>query len=373
MKAVVLVGGEGTRLRPLTLTRPKQMLPVVEQPMIERVIAHLVSYGIDEVVLSLGYRPDAFMSAYPGGQVAGACLSYAVEPEPLDTAGAVRFAVMSTGIDSTFVVVNGDILTDLDIGALIDFHRLRRAEATISLIPVDDPSRFGVVPTDDAGRVIAFVEKPPRGQAPTNLVNAGSYVMEPSVVERVPGDRRCSVERETFPAMVTDGSLYALRSNAYWLDTGTPEAYLKAHRDLLDGTRLAGDVAVGTGEEVPPAPGAYQMGRGVWALGRSQIEGEVLPFSLVGARAVVQSGARVSGSVVGSGALVATGAVVADSVLLPGSRVLEGSQVRGSILGQDAQVGPGCVVGGLSIIGDEVVVGEGSFLDGARIPGSAPS
>ena len=233
MKAVVLVGGEGTRLRPLTLSAPKQMLPIVGVPMIERVLGHLAAHGIDEAVLSLGYLPDAFLDAYPDGQAAGVRLSYAVEPEPLDTAGAVRFAATFAGIDETFVVVNGDVLTDIDLTALVAFHRERGAEGTIALHPVADPSAFGVVPTDDDGRVTAFVEKPPRDEAPTNLINAGTYVLEPSVLARIPEGGRVSIERETFPAMVRDGGLYARSDDAYWLDTGTPAAYLQAHFDFL--------------------------------------------------------------------------------------------------------------------------------------------
>ena len=209
MRAVVLVGGEGTRLRPLTLTSPKQMLPVVGVPMIERVLGHLASHGIDEAVLSLGYLPNAFMQAYPDGAAAGVRLIYAVEPEPLDTAGALRFAAKFGGITETFVVVNGDVLTDLDLTGLVAFHRKRGAEGTIALHPVDDPSSFGVVPTDANGRVTAFVEKPPRDEAPTNEINAGTYVLEASVLDRIPEGGRVSIERETFPAMVRDGSLFA--------------------------------------------------------------------------------------------------------------------------------------------------------------------
>ena len=196
---MVLVGGEGTRLRPLTLTTPKQMLPVGGRPMIERVLGHLARHGIDEVVLSLGYRPDAFLDAYPDGRCAGVELIYAVEATPLDTAGAIRFAARFAGIDETFVVVNGDVLTGARRDGLVAFHRERGAEATMALTPVEDPSAFGVVPTDEEGRVMAFIEKPPPGEAPTNLINAGTYVLEPSVLARIPEGRRVSIERETFP------------------------------------------------------------------------------------------------------------------------------------------------------------------------------
>ena len=187
MKAVVLVGGEGTRLRPLTFTTPKQMLPVAGRPMIERVLAHLAAHGVDEAVLSLGYRPDAFMRAYPEGTAAGVKLVYAVEEQPLDTAGAIRFAAYEAGLVETFVVVNGDVLTELDVSALVQQHHETAAQATIALTPVEDPSAFGVVPTDETGRVTAFIEKPAPGEAPTNLINAGTYVFEPTVLDRIPG------------------------------------------------------------------------------------------------------------------------------------------------------------------------------------------
>ena len=205
--------------------------------MIEHVVAHLAEHGVDDAVLSLGYRPDAFIEAYPSGICAGVALHYAVEPEPLDTAGAIRFAAIDAGIDDTFVVLNGDVLTDFDLGKLLSRHAEASAEGTIHLTPVDDPSRYGVVPTDCEGRVEAFIEKPPRESAPSRWINAGSYVLEPSVIARIPGGRRVSIERETFPAMVADGSLYAVESDEYWIDAGTPATYLQAQLDLIDGCR----------------------------------------------------------------------------------------------------------------------------------------
>jgi mannose-1-phosphate guanylyltransferase len=360
VKAVVLVGGEGTRLRPLTLTAPKQMLPIVEQAMIERVIGHLAVHGIDHAVLSLGYRPDAFINAYPGGSIAGVGLTYAVEPSPLDTAGAIRFAARHAGIDDTFVVVNGDVLTDADLSALVEFHRARGAEATIGLTPVDDPSAFGVVPTDSDGRVRAFIEKPPRDEAPTNLINAGSYVLEASVLDRIPEGRRVSVERETFPALVEAGTLYALGSEAYWLDTGTPDAYLRAHRDLILGRRAG-----------PPAPGAEldpSIGKGVWRIGQVSVHGASVSDSLLGTDASVADGATVDGSVLGAGSVVEDGASVTGSVLLPGARVAARATVEGSIIGPDAIVGQRCVIHGISVIGAGTVTASGTVIDGERVP-----
>lgn len=285
MKAVVLVGGEGTRLRPLTYKTPKQLLPVALVPMIERVVAHLADHGIDHVVLSMGYQPDTFHAAYPDGQCAGVSLTYAVEPEPLGTAGGIGFAARFDGIDDTFLVVNGDVLTDLDIGRLVAFHRDRGGQATISLTPVDDPSAFGVVPTFADGGVEAFVEKPPRDEAPTNLINAGTYVLEPSVLTLIPEGRAVSIERETFPSLVSCAALFALASDGYWVDAGTPATYLQANLDLRGTPVLVGNDAV-----IDPTA--------------------TVSDSVIGPDARVGAGARVSASVVLAGAEVPAGAVL---------------------------------------------------------------
>ncbi|HUR17722.1 MAG TPA: NDP-sugar synthase [Acidimicrobiales bacterium] len=356
MKAVVLVGGEGTRLRPLTFTTPKQLLPVAEMTMIERVVGHLAFHGVDDVVLSMGYRPDAFLSMFPDNRCAGVPLRYAVEPTPLDTAGAIRFAADDAGIDSTFLVVNGDVLTAMDLTALMKFHRLNRGEATISLVPAADPSRFGVVPTDADGRVTAFIEKPPADEAPTNLVNAGTYVIEPAVLRRIPTDRRVSIERETFPQLVTDGSLFALGSTSYWIDAGTPAEYLRANLDLVAGVWGAS-----------PASGARSVGEGAWHLGRPVVDADSTPGSLIGDAAFVGRKSEVRDSVIGAGARVED-ALVSGSVVLPGAVVHRDAEVTGSILGAGAVVGRGAVVSGLAVVGDGVRVQAGVHLDGVRMP-----
>jgi mannose-1-phosphate guanylyltransferase len=335
VRAVVLVGGFGTRLRPLTLTTPKQLLPVAGRPMIEDVLGHLAEHGVDEVVLSLGYRPDAFLDAYPDATCAGVRLVYAVEPEPLDTAGAIAFAAGEDGIAERFLVVNGDVLTDFDISALVAFHERAGAEGTIYLTRVDDPSQFGVVPTDDDGRVQAFVEKPPRDEAPTDLINAGYYVLEASVLERIPKGRRVNIERETFPAMVDDGVLFARADDAYWLDVGTPERLLQASLDVLDGHRA-----------------------GI----------EVMDRPLLCGNARVDDGAQVSRSVLGDGCHVRAGAVVEDSVLLPGVVVEAGATVRRSVVGASAVVSAGSSVLDLSVLGDCVRTEPGATLAGVRLP-----
>ncbi|HTT87616.1 MAG TPA: NDP-sugar synthase [Acidimicrobiales bacterium] len=357
MKAVVLLGGEGTRLRPLTYTTPKQLLPVVEVALLERVLDHLAAGGVDEAILSLGYRPDAFSAAYPDGVASGIKLTYVVEDSPLDTAGAIRFAARSAGVEDTFVAVNGDVLTDLDVAALVATHRRRRALATVHLTAVDDPSRFGVVEIDEDGRVLAFVEKPPPGEAPSNLINAGTYVLEPEVLGAIPGDRPVSIERETFPALVPTGRVHAVPTDDYWLDAGTPAAYLRAHADLLDGTRPGA-----------PAPGARCASAGVWVLGSPRVEGEVRPYSLIGDAAAVSEGAVVESSVVGAGGRVDGGAVVRGSVLLPGAHVRAGATVTASVLGRGAVVGEEGEVCALSVVGDGEVLGRGVRLRAARVP-----
>ena len=312
MRAVVLVGGFGTRLRPLTLTTPKPMLPVGHVPIIERLVDNLARGGVTEVTLALGFKPEPFVEAFPSGDCNGVRLHYAVEPEPRDTAGAIKFAAEFSGIDDTFVVANGDVLTDLDIAALVDFHRRQSAEATIHLIGVDDPSAFGVVATDADGRVERFVEKPAPGTAPSNQINGGTYVLEPSVLERIPTGQKVSIERATFPKVVAGGRLFAMATDDYWLDAGSPALYLQANLDLLDGTRgLHGCDGIHSGARVDPTATVRR--------------------SIVGDGAVVGAGADITDSVLLAGAVVQDGAVVTNSVVM--GTIGSDAVVTGAVLG----------------------------------------
>jgi mannose-1-phosphate guanylyltransferase len=334
MIAIVLAGGEGTRLRPLTWTTPKPLLPIVNRPFLEHHQSWLAGHGVTEVVLSLGYRSDAFA----GRSFSDLPLLVAAEPEPLGTAGAIRFAAEAGGVTNRFLVCNGDVLTDLDVSALVRFHEERDAEATIALTRVDDPSAFGVVPTDEDGRVLRFVEKPPPGEAPTDWINAGTYVLEPSVLDDIPAGRAVSIERETFPGLLArKGRLYALPSPAYWLDIGTPAKYLEANTDRLE-----------------------RSGAG----------------SLIGPGAAVAPGAAVDGSVLGAGVVVEAGAKVLRSVLFDGARIGAGAEVTDSVVASGAVVEAGAAVSGVSIVGPGAVVAPGERLAGARVdapgtPGSA--
>ena len=319
MRAVVLVGGFGTRLQPLTLSIPKPMLPVGHVPIIERLVAHLGRSGISDVTFALGFKPEPFIEAFPTGECAGVVLHYAVEPSPLDTAGALRFAAEAAGIDDTFVVVNGDVLTDLDVAQLVRFHRDRGAEATLHLIPVTDPSSYGVVGLDADGRVEQFVEKPAPGTAPSNLVNAGTYILEPSVLQRIPSGERVSIERTTFPAVADARGLFGLATDDYWIDTGQPEFYLQANLDVLSGMRR-NDSAVSVHEAA------------------NVHETAVIDDALIGAGARVGKHAVVRRSVVLPGAEIDNGASVTESMVM--GRVGAGAVVHGCVIGATGEVAP---------------------------------
>ena len=372
MKAVVLVGGEGTRLRPLTYTTPKPLLPIANQPFLERQLSWLAEYGVTEVVLPLGYLPDAFESHFPSGGFScpggDLVLRYAVEDHPLGTAGAIRFAAEALGdLDERIVVCNGDVLTTLDLGALVQVHDERGAEATIALTQVVDPSAFGVVPTRDDGEVIAFVEKPPPGKAPTNWINAGTYVLEPSVLARIPERLAVSIERETFPRMLEEPRrLYAKADDAYWIDIGTPEKYLQAHTDVLDGALSRAGAHEASG---PPVAGARELSPGVWVQGEVTIDDAAVVEgpALLGDGVHLAAGSRVVGSVLGDGARVAHGGRVVRSVLHRDAVLDDDAEVIDSVLGAGAHLGAGSIASLHTVVGAGGELAAGAHASGARI------
>ncbi|HEY7438738.1 MAG TPA: NDP-sugar synthase [Acidimicrobiia bacterium] len=329
MKAIVLVGGAGTRLRPLTYATPKPLLPIANVAFLERQLGWLATHGVDEAVLSLGYLPERFTEHFPDDRFGDVKLRFVVEHEPLGTAGGIRFA--AEGISERVVVCNGDVLTDLDLTALLRFHEERGAEATITLSRVEDPSAFGVVPTRSDGEVIAFVEKPSRDQAPTHWINAGTYVLEPSVFETVPPRLNVSIERETFPRMLEHrGRLYAVRSDAYWLDIGTPGKLYEAQIDVLLGKM-----------GLPPVASAVERVPGVWVEPGAEIAGDAQLTApvLIGREATVGAGARIASSVVGARASIAAGAAVERSIVLPDVKVRADEKVRDEARGREAALG----------------------------------
>jgi mannose-1-phosphate guanylyltransferase len=328
MQAIVLVGGEGTRLRPLTATVPKPALTLVDRPFLAYMIEWLAGHGVTEAVLACGFLPDVLREALAGEEDrAGVSIRYVVEPEPLGTAGAVRFAADALGGDlgERFLALNGDVLTDLDLTALLRAHEEQGAAATIALHPVEDSSAYGLVRTGAGDAVLEFLEK--TGEPVPGEINAGMYVLERSVLDLVPAGESVSIERDVFPRLAGSG-LYGRRLDGYWMDIGTPERYLQASWDILEGR-------VETRVE-PTATGVF-----------------VAPGADVGAGAVV--GPR---AVLGPGCRVAAGAEVRESVLLEGCSVGAGARVTGSILAPGAEVEAGATVDGAVAASDERVSGQ---------------
>lgn len=334
--AVVLVGGKGTRLRPLTLSAPKPMLPTAGVPFLSHLLSRIKAAGIRHVVLGTSYRAEVFADYFGDGSRLGLEIEYVIEAEPLDTAGAIRNVAHLLRADDV-LVFNGDILSAADPRELLATHRAAAADVTLHLVKVDDPSRFGSVPTDAAGRVTAFLEK--TENPPTDQINAGCYVFRRPVIDEIPAGRPVSVERETFPGLLAAGKhLHAYVHTSYWLDVGTPAAYVQGSADLVRGVAPSG--------MLPGGPADL----------------------LVDPQATVDPAATVDGgSAVGAGAVVAAGARVSGSVLFDGAVVSDGAVVEASVVGAGAVVGPRAVLRGV-VLGDRARVGERcELLDGVRL------
>jgi mannose-1-phosphate guanylyltransferase len=355
LTAVILVGGEGTRLRPLTKRTPKPMLPLVDRPLLAYTFEHLRRHDVDRAVLSCGYLPTPIQEHF-GDRYGSLALEYRVEPAPLGTGGGIRFG--ADGVAETFVALNGDVLHGADLTAMVAAHRETGAAGTVLLVPVEDPSRYGLVRCDDDGRVRAFVEKPRPEEIDTNLINAGLYVLEPEVLDLIPPGGAVSIERDVFPQLVAAGRLYGFRLDGYWRDVGTPESYLHAHRDVLER-----NVVTEVGEALGPDYVLVQEGAQVSPGAR------LVPPVFVGAGAAVAAGARIGSlAVIGPGARVGANAVVEAAVV--GARAVVGpeSGVSGSILGDDVELGAGCDVRALSVVGPGARIGDRNMLDhGIRV------
>ena len=329
MKAVVLVGGEGTRLRPLTETIPKPLIPLVDRPILAHVLDHLGRHGVEEAVLSSPYLEPAF-AAFIDERRGAPSVAWVTEATPLDTAGAIANAARH--LHETYLVLNGDILTDLDLTALVAHHRDRDAVATIALGRVEDARPYGLVAVDEAGRVLEFQEKP--ADLVPGAVNAGTYVLEPEALSAVVPGTRVNIEREVFPAMISAGApVFGLVSSAYWIDLGTPEKYLRATFDLLEG--LVRELAYPAPFVDPSADVSLLAHLGRWVVAgpgsavgpRAQVEDSVLL-----AAAMVEEGARVRDSILGPGSVVGAGALVEGAVLAEGARVPDGATSAGARL-----------------------------------------
>jgi mannose-1-phosphate guanylyltransferase len=322
MQAIVLVGGEGTRLRPLTEKVPKPALTLVDRPFLAYMIEWLAAHGVDQVVLACGFLPDVLREALAGEEErAGVEIRYAVEPQPLGTAGAVRFAADALGdeLEDRFLALNGDVLTDLDLSALMRAHRERDASATIALHPVPDASAYGLVRSGQGGEVVEFLEK--TGEPAPGEVNAGMYVLERSVLEMVRLGENVSIERDVFPRLAAKG-LYGLPLDGYWMDIGTPERYLQASWDILEGR-------VETRVE-PSADGIF-----VAANAEVASEARIGPRAVIGPGCRVEAGAEVREAVLLDDCAVGAGARVLSSILADGAEVAAGAGVEHAVVANE--------------------------------------
>jgi mannose-1-phosphate guanylyltransferase len=332
MKAIVLVGGEGTRLRPLTETIPKPLIPVMDRAFLDMVLDHLARHGVDEVVLSSPYLEETFQPFVSARIDAGAppAVRWITETEPLGTGGAILNALDHLATDEPVLALNGDILTDLDLTAMLGFHRERGASITISLTRVEDARPYGLVPTDADGRVSEFLEKPV--DAIAGDVNAGTYVVDPSALHGFERGASLSVERQVFPSVIADGRpVFGFRSPAYWMDLGTPRKYLQGHFDIFEGRVRDLDYPAPWVHPTAAVDLTAHLGRWVAIGAGAEIGADArIEDSVVHPGARIERGARIAGSIVGTRALVGAAATVLDSVLGSGAAVPAGASIEGA-------------------------------------------
>lgn len=352
MKAVVLVGGEGLRLRPLTCNVPKPMVPVANKPFLEHMVDHLRQHHIQEIILAICYLPHRIQHHFGDGSEFGVRLTYVIEEHPLGTGGAVKNA--ERFLDSTFVVLNGDVFSDLDLTEMIQAHRDRSAKATIALTPVEDPTAYGVVETDAQSMVKCFIEKPSWERVTTNFINAGTYVLEPEVLGLIPSGVHHMLERGLFPTLVERGIPFlGYRSNAYWIDIGTPQDYLRLHHDVLmgkatarfSGKSIADDIWVEEGCAIHPS---------------AKLIGPVV----MGRDCTIEQEARISGpAALGNGCVVRQGATIDEAVLWQKVRLGKGGTVRNGVVCNNSTVGENTWVVDGSIVGDDTAIGSSNKLE----------
>jgi mannose-1-phosphate guanylyltransferase len=358
MQAVILVGGEGTRLRPLTSTIPKPVVPLVDRPFIAYMLEWLRAHGVDDVVMSCGFLATSVHNVLGDGSAYGLRLRFVEEPEPRGTGGALKYA--EPLLDERFLMLNGDVLTDIDLTAQIAQHEATGATGTLALVPVADPSAYGLVRLRDDNAVREFVEKPRPDEIDTNLISAGAYVLERSVVDLIEPDHKVSIEREVWPRMVGNG-LYGFAADAYWLDIGTPERYLQGTFDILEGNVRTNVVG--------------RLGSGFQAVaGEADVRGRVVPPAIVERGATVEEGAHVGSLVVlGAGARVGGHSTIERAVVLQGAEIGERCVLRDCIVAAGARIGAGTEISGGAVLGEGVTVGADNVLtNGLRLaPGTA--
>jgi mannose-1-phosphate guanylyltransferase len=352
MKAILLAGGKGTRLRPFTVHTPKPIVPILNRAFLHYQIDRLRQVPeIDEVILSLNYQPRRIEELFGDGDGLGLRVRYVVEPMPLGTGGAIRYA--GDSLTDSVVVFNGDVLTEVDLGAVLRLHRERKAKATIVLTPVDNPRAYGLVETDAAGNVKRFLEKPGEDEITCNTINAGIYVLEPDTFDRIPKDTAWSIERSFFPSLIERGETFvAYVYDGYWIDIGTPAKYLQVHRDIMDGAYQA-----------PPFLGSAAST--AWVSPDAKVEAgvELHGPCFVDDGVVLKSGSRILPySVIGRQSHVDEGAVIDGSILWPNGWVGREAVVRKSILGRNCHVGRNATIETPVLLGDKTVITDYSRL-----------
>lgn len=350
LKAIILVGGEGTRLRPLTYTTVKSMIQVLNRPFIEYVIRHLSSHNIGEAILALGYKPDSIMSYFGHGSELSAKLIYSVEQTPLGTAGAVKNA--GKYVDDTFFVINGDIFTDLDLTDMFRFHKQMSAKVTIALTSVEDPTQFGVVETDNKQRINRFIEKPSRDQVTSHLINAGTYIIEPEVLNHIPEGGQFMFEHDLFPKLLAEGEpILGYISDSYWIDVGTPEKYLQLNHDLLCGKSSqvdsqAEDIHIDVRSSVHP-------------------QAKLIAPVLIDKDCTIDHEVCLRGPVViGAGCNIGHGAIIESSILWQDVSVGEQAVLKNCIIASDSDIEVGVNIDG-AVVNDKAPVNNAS-VTGSR-------
>jgi mannose-1-phosphate guanylyltransferase len=358
VKALILVGGEATRLLPLTCNIPKALVTVLNTPFLEHVIRNLGRHQIKDIILAQGHLAQPIEGYLGDGSQFGVRLYYSIEDTPLGTGGAVKNA--ERYLDETFVMLNGDILTDLDITAMIGFHQERKAKITIASIPVDDPTAYGLIETDARGRITRFLEKPSPNEITTNMINAGTYILEPDILTYIPPQAKFSIERELF-ALLPKQEIPAYRYDysGYWMDVGTPEKYLQLHRDLLGGK--SSQYTLASSEEV-------RMGAESHIHPTAQIKGPIL----IGNNCSIGGNVRLTGpAVIGPSCTILEDAVIEESVIWHEVQIRQGVRVKNSIVANNCCLNANSIIED-SVLGDNVTVVSGGKLEpGSKIwPGS---
>ena len=357
MKAIILVGGMGTRLQPLTLNYPKPMMPIANLPLLQHTISHLKRNGIEEIILSTYYYPEAFEEYFGDGKSFGVKITYVVEKEPLGTCGAVKN--VEDQIDGTFIVLNGDVLTSVDVRRMVDFHKRHKATGTIYLSPVEDPTIYGLVLITGDGVVEDFLEKPSWDQVTTNLINAGIYILEPEVLEMAPKNENYSFERGLFPRLLKEGKLlYGFPSSAYWLDIGTPEKYLQVNWDMLEGKYLGAF-------DHPLNQLAKQVGENTKIDDTTTLFGTVV----IGKNCRIGKNTTISTpSVIGNDCIIGKSAIIEGSVIMDGCQIGDFCVIKQSIISKKVKLAEKVLISEKSIIGDNCIINTGNqFKSGIKI------